>query len=212
APPAHAHRMDDAGLTIVFRSRRRRECDERLLVLTAVGVEGFVAPAPDWSEFLLQVDVAQAELAVRHLAQYEAENRAPLPPPPPPSLYPHAWIGCAAYVLVLLGVAWVLSNGLVRLDAFDQGVLDAARVQGGEPRRGRLVRIPRGPSDGRRHGVAPHRDGCSAREPAGGPHGSARASGGRSLDGGVRGARSHVGSLLARAPAVAAALGAALGA
>src|SRR5439155_112015 len=77
-------------------------------------------------------DVAQAELAVRHLAQYEAENRAPLPPPPPPSLYPHAWIGCAAYVLVLLGVAWVLSNGLVRLDAFDQGVLDAARVQGGE--------------------------------------------------------------------------------
>ncbi|TLY68054.1 MAG: rhomboid family intramembrane serine protease, partial [Gammaproteobacteria bacterium] len=110
----------------------RRECDERLLVLTAVGVEGFVAPAPDWSEFLLQVDVAQAELAVRHLAQYEAENRAPLPPPPPPSLYPHAWIGCAAYVLVLLGVAWVLSNGLVRLDAFDQGVLDAARVQGGE--------------------------------------------------------------------------------
>src|SRR5438270_302854 len=96
------------------------------------GVEGFVAPAPDWSEFLLQVDVAQAELAVRHLAQYEAENRAPLPLPPPPSLYPHAWIGCAAYVLVLLGVAWVLSNGLVRLDAFDQGVLDAARVQGGE--------------------------------------------------------------------------------
>ena len=124
--------MDGAGLTTVFRSRRRRECDERLLVLTAVGVEGFVAPAPDWSEFLLQVDVAQAELAVRHLAQYEAENRAPLPPPPPPSLYPHAWIGCAAYVLVLLGVAWVLSNGLVRLDAFDQGVLDAARVQGGE--------------------------------------------------------------------------------
>ena len=124
--------MDDAGLTIVFRSRRRRECDERLLVLTAVGVEGFVAPAPDWSEFLLQVDAAQAELAVRHLVQYEAENRAPLPPPPPPSLYPHAWIGCAAYVLVLLGVAWVLSNGLVRLDAFDQGVLDAARVQRGE--------------------------------------------------------------------------------
>jgi len=117
--------MDGAGLTTVFRSRRRRECDERLLVLTAVGVEGFVAPAPDWSEFLLQVDAAQAELAVRHLAQYEAENRAPLPPPPPPSLYPHAWIGCAAYVLVLLGVAWVLSNGLVRLDAFDQGVLDA---------------------------------------------------------------------------------------
>ena len=124
--------MDGAELTTVFRSRRRRECDERLLVLTAVGVEGFIAPAPDWSEFLLQVDASHAELAVRHLAQYEAENRAPPPPPPPPRLYPHAWIGCAAYVMVLVGVAWVLSNGLVRLDAFDQGVLDAGRVQAGE--------------------------------------------------------------------------------
>src|SRR5205823_956066 len=61
APPAQAHRMDGAGLTTVFRSRRRRECDERLLVLTAVGVEGFVAPAPDWSEFLLQVDAARVQ-------------------------------------------------------------------------------------------------------------------------------------------------------
>jgi membrane associated rhomboid family serine protease len=33
---------------------------------------------------------------------------------------------------VLLGVAWALSNGLVRLDAFDMGELDAARIQAGE--------------------------------------------------------------------------------
>ena len=124
--------MDGAELTTVFRSRRRRECDERLLVLTSVGIEGVVAPAADWSEFLLQVGAADATDASRHLSQYEAENRAPPPPPPPPRLYPHAWIGCAAYVMVLVGVAWVLSNGLVRLDAFDQGVLDAARVQAGE--------------------------------------------------------------------------------
>lgn len=122
--------MDGAELTTVFRSRRRRECDERLLVLTSVGVEGFVSLGE--GEFLLQVDAADATQAARHLSQYEAENRAPPPPPPPPPLYPHAWIGCAAYVMVLVGVAWVLSNGLVRLDAFDQGVLDAARVQAGE--------------------------------------------------------------------------------
>lgn len=122
--------MDGAELTTVFRSRRRRECDERLLVLTSVGVEGFVSLGE--GEFLLQVDAADATQAARHLSQYEAENRAPPPPPPPPRLYPHAWIGCAAYAMVLVGVAWVLSNGLVRLDAFDQGVLDAARVQAGE--------------------------------------------------------------------------------
>ena len=117
-------------LTTVFRSRRRRECDERLLVLTAVGVEGFITPGE--GEFLLQVAAADAGYALQHLLQYEAENRAPPPLPPPPQLYAHAWAGCLAYALVLLGVAWALSNGLVRLDAFDLGELDAARIQAGE--------------------------------------------------------------------------------
>jgi membrane associated rhomboid family serine protease len=117
-------------LTTVFRSRRRRECDERLLVLTAVGVEGFITPGE--GEFLLQVAAADAGYALQHLLQYEAENRAPPQPPPPPPLYGHAWVGCLAYALVLLGVAWALSNGLVRLDAFDMGELDAARIQAGE--------------------------------------------------------------------------------
>jgi rhomboid protease GluP len=117
-------------LTTVFRSPRRRDCEERLLVLTAVGVEGVVVRAQD--EFLLQVAAADAGYAGRHLLQYEAENRPPPPPPPPPRLYGYAWVGCAAYVLVLLGVAFALSNGLVRLDAFDLGELDAARVQAGQ--------------------------------------------------------------------------------
>jgi rhomboid protease GluP len=117
-------------LTTVFRSPRRRDCDERLLVLTAVGVEGVVVRAQD--EFLLQVAPADAGYAARHLLQYEAENRPPPPAPPPPRMYAYAWVGCVAYVLVLLGVAVALSNGLVRLDAFDLGELDAARVQAGE--------------------------------------------------------------------------------
>jgi rhomboid protease GluP len=115
----------------VFRSANRRECNERLLVLTAVGVEAIVAAAPS-GEFVLQVAPGDAEYAVRHLLQYDAENRPPPPLPPPPALYGKAWIGCALYVAVLVGVAWVLSNGLVRLDAFDLGELDAARVQAGE--------------------------------------------------------------------------------
>ena len=115
----------------VFRSANRRECNERLLVLTAVGVEAIVAAAPS-GEFVLQVAPGDAEYAVRHLLQYDAENRLPPPLPPPPALYGKAWIGCALYVAVLVGVAWVLSNGLVRLDAFDLGELDAARVQAGE--------------------------------------------------------------------------------
>jgi rhomboid protease GluP len=117
-------------LITVFRSLHRRECNERLLVLTAVGVEAVVTAAP--GGFLLQVAPHDAGYAIRHLLQYEAENPPPSPPPPPPRLYAHAWVGCAIYALVLLGVAWALSNGLVRLDAFDLGELDAARVQAGE--------------------------------------------------------------------------------
>jgi rhomboid protease GluP len=117
-------------LTVVFRSPLKRACDERLLVLTAVGVEGVVSLGE--GEFLLQVATGDAAYAARHLLQYESENRPPPPPPPPPRLYPHAWVGCAAYAAVLLGVAWALSNGVVRLDAFDVGELDAARVQAGQ--------------------------------------------------------------------------------
>jgi rhomboid protease GluP len=119
-----------ADFTTVFRARRRRDCEERQLVLTAVGLEAQVVLGE--GEFLLQVAVADDGFALRHLLQYEAENRAPPPAPPPPHLYPYAWVGCAAYALVLLGVAWLLSNGVVRLDAFELGELDAARVQAGQ--------------------------------------------------------------------------------
>src|SRR6202163_4403255 len=122
--------MDPQELTTVFRSPRRRDCEERLLVLTAVGVGAFVAHAD--SEFLLQVPPADAPYAIRHLLQYEAENRAPPPPPPPPRVYPYAWVGSVAYVAVFMGVAWALSDGLVRLRAFELDVLDAQRVQAGQ--------------------------------------------------------------------------------
>ena len=122
--------MFEEELITVFRSAHRRECNERLLVLTAVGVDAVITVAP--GEFLLQVAAADAGYAARHLLQYDAENPPPAPTPPPPPLHGHAWVGCAAYVLVLVGVAWALSNGLVRLDAFDLGELDAARVQAGQ--------------------------------------------------------------------------------
>ncbi len=114
----------------VYRSWRRRPCEERLLVLLAVGVAGAVVSA--YGEFLLQVEARDAAEAVRQLAQYEAENRPPPPPPPPPRLYPYAWVGCLLYAATLIGVASALSAGLVRLDAFDLGALDCARVQAGQ--------------------------------------------------------------------------------
>lgn len=122
--------MQADDLTSVYRSARKRDCDERLLVLTAVGIPAIVVLGE--GTFLLQVSAQDAGYAARHLLQYEVENRPPPPPPPPPHVYPHAWVGCVIYVVVLMAVAAVLSHGLVRLDAFDTGELDAARVQAGQ--------------------------------------------------------------------------------
>ena len=113
----------------VFRSPRRRDCEERLLVLTAVGISARLAFD---GQCIIEVDSEEEQAARAQLRQYEAENLPPPPPPPPPRLYPHAWVGCALYVAVLTGVAFALSYGLGPLDAFDRGELNAARVQAGQ--------------------------------------------------------------------------------
>ena len=82
--------------------------------------------------FALEVAEADAPRALSQLTQYEAENRPVLPAPAAPPLHSNAWAGCVGYAAWLIGVAYALSNGLVRLDAFRTGELDAARVQSGQ--------------------------------------------------------------------------------
>jgi membrane associated rhomboid family serine protease len=114
----------------VYRSIRRRPCEERALVLVAVDIPSAVTFAG--TGFILWVDQAHAPQALAHLRQYDSENRPPPPPPPPPRLYPHAWVGCLAYALCLVGVAFLISGAHVRLDAFDTGDLHAASIRAGQ--------------------------------------------------------------------------------
>jgi rhomboid protease GluP len=115
----------------VFHSPRSSDCEERAFVLTAVGIDNAVGF--DGAEFVLHVDAATVPQAIAHLRQYDAERSRPVPAPlPPPRTHPHGWIGCAIYILVLVGVAVAISRGLWRLDAFDAGALDGARVQAGD--------------------------------------------------------------------------------
>jgi rhomboid protease GluP len=114
----------------VFRSPRRAACNDRAFVLSAVGIPSVITFED--GQFLLWVDVAQTAEAGAHLQKYESENRPAPPTPPPPRVYPNAWVGCLVYVLCLMGVAYALSSGLVRLDAFDTGELHAASVQSGQ--------------------------------------------------------------------------------
>lgn len=117
-------------LVEVFSSRRRRPCDERSFVLSAVGIQSVLTNAGD--RFILWVAEPDAPQALAQLRQYELENRPAPPPPPPPRLHPNAWVGCLFYVCCLVIVAFAVSAGLVRLDAFDVGDLHVASVRSGQ--------------------------------------------------------------------------------
>jgi membrane associated rhomboid family serine protease len=118
------------AFTVVYRSMRRVDCDERAFMLAAVGIAGSVGF--DGQQFLLEVDSAEAERASEQLGHYELERRVKAPPPPIPASHPRAWVGCVGYAGILLGVGLAISNGIWRLDAFDTGELDAGRVQSGQ--------------------------------------------------------------------------------
>lgn len=114
----------------VFRSPRRADCDERVFMLTAVGIQSRL-DFDGW-EFVLRVDEPSYDAARAHLARYALESRPSPPPPPPLRLNPFAWMGCVAYVFALIFVGYSVAGGYWRLDAFEVGAIDAARVQAGE--------------------------------------------------------------------------------
>jgi len=119
-----------ATSTAIFCSARRADCDERALVLTAIGIAATIHY--DGLQYTVEVDAEDAARAAAQLGQYEVERRPPPPPAPSPPVYPYAWVGCVCYAATLLSIGLVVSNGLWRLDAFELGALDAGRVQHGQ--------------------------------------------------------------------------------
>jgi membrane associated rhomboid family serine protease len=113
-----------------YRSPRKADCEERAFVLTAVGIPSHLDF--DGFQYVLMVEPDKWATARAHLARYAIESRPVPPPPPPPALNPYAWIGCVAYALVLVYVAFAVAGGFWRLDSFDIGAIDAARIQMGE--------------------------------------------------------------------------------
>lgn len=100
-------------------------------MLYAVGIASAIAR--DGDDYVLLVDQEDAPAAAGHLRLYEQERlQKASVPPPPPKLHPHALKGSVAYALVLYVVAYAVTNGVWRLDAFDVGELNAGLVQHGQ--------------------------------------------------------------------------------
>ncbi len=114
----------------VFRAARLQACEERALVLAALNIPYEVRfEFPRYGLFVHEDDVARA---LEQLQRYELERRPRPPPPPPPPLQPHAWWGSLGYGFIVVFIGVAIANGLLPLDAFQRGELNAAAVQAGQ--------------------------------------------------------------------------------
>jgi membrane associated rhomboid family serine protease len=117
-------------LVAVGRSASRMACEERALVLHAVGIASELAW--DGKEWLLLVESEHETAALSHLERYRIENPERPAPPPPVTPHAHAWTGSAVYVIVLLTVGWLAGHHTLGIDWRDAGVLAATEFRRGE--------------------------------------------------------------------------------
>jgi rhomboid protease GluP len=118
----------------VFRSARRRACDERAFVLDAVGIDNEIEL--DGDAYAVRVEAPSQALALHHLWQYEQERGAVRLPEPDVPVQPHAWWGALVFALLLLAVPLAVAGGWPGVDLYDIGVMNPALIRAGEWWRG----------------------------------------------------------------------------
>ncbi|HTT39181.1 MAG TPA: rhomboid family intramembrane serine protease [Burkholderiales bacterium] len=118
------------ALVEVYRSYRRADCDERALVLAAIGVASELVSLSDG--FALLVPEDSVTTAVTELKDYSEESFSRQPEPGPISPHPDAWLGSAGYAVVLAIVTHCAASGLLGFDWFSSGELVPGLLRNGE--------------------------------------------------------------------------------
>lgn len=114
----------------VYRSRARRDCNERALVLQAAGIEYQILNAE--GEHILVVAAADADRAAAELDEYARERHDSPPRPAPLPARDDGWYGVFAYATVLLLIAILKDRHAFSLDWLDMGKTNAGLVRQGE--------------------------------------------------------------------------------
>jgi membrane associated rhomboid family serine protease len=117
-------------LVEVYRSSGRTACEERGLVLHAVGIESQLAWLGD--AWVLLVADPDREAALLQLARYAQENPPRKPVPPPEPLHAGAWVGSALYAAVLLLIGYLAGGSALGRDWFDACAAQAGAIRAGE--------------------------------------------------------------------------------
>lgn len=112
------------------RTGSRAACEERALVLHAVGIAAEITW--DGEAWVLWTQAADEGAARVQLHRYERENppRRRLAAPEP--LHPRAWLGSACYALLILCVAWLAGHDTFAANWLDAGGLDTRAFRQGE--------------------------------------------------------------------------------
>ena len=119
----------DAPWIEVFRSPTAVRCDERALVLLAVGIPAIMHF--EAGVYTVLVAPADAPRATGELERYALENR-PSPRPKPVRLHPDALAAALVYALVLFLAQIASTRAMLGRDWFDAGALDGQRFRAGE--------------------------------------------------------------------------------
>lgn len=114
----------------VFRSNHLADCEQRGLILYAVGVESQIVNVDGL--FSLLIEEQHVAKAIAHLREYEREVRMEEPEPPPIYVHRGASIGSIGYALVLLGTAYWAGERTGAVDWFARGALRGTLFATGE--------------------------------------------------------------------------------
>jgi len=117
-------------LVPVYRARARPACEERALVLHAVGISSEVAW--DGEAWTLWARAGDEDAARAQLQRYEQENPPRHLATRPEPIHARAWIGSLSYAAVILLVAYLAGHRAFAADWLSAGGLDTRAFRAGE--------------------------------------------------------------------------------
>jgi rhomboid protease GluP len=114
----------------VYHSFWRPSCEERALVLHAMGLTSQIAwSGRDWALFVPAENGTEARA---QLKRYDRENPPRARPAPPEPLHRGAWLGSLAYACVVLVVGFLAGSDAFDANWLDVGALRSVPVRTGE--------------------------------------------------------------------------------
>ena len=122
--------MIPPDLVEVHRSHWRNDCEERSFVLHAVGIDSQVIWLGRAWGLVVPLDAQAA--AQLQLERYERENPPRRREPPPEPLHAAAWVGSAAYALIMLLVGYLAGRTTFGHDWLQAGALLTGPTRAGE--------------------------------------------------------------------------------